>query len=325
MEISTLKQYSSALILWRDFASKNNINLYNAKPVEIIQFLNERFTNGASFETLNSYRSAINLISCLNIGKDELISRYLRGDYKEKPSKPKYSSTWDTTPVLEYLKTIYLLKEHNHKLMAEKVATLLALATAHRLQTLALIRTENIVVSESGIRIKIPDRIKTSKPGRCQPELSLPFFKERKKVCVATSVLEYLDYTRNLRSKDNSKLLISTIKPHKDVTAQTIGHWIKSVMKKSGIDTEVFSAYSTKHAAVSSAYAKGVNIDTIRRTAGWSDKSQTFANFYNRPINPADETFAHTVLEKRIFAVCNLSYFLSFSLFYTDSRKYKIQ
>lgn len=44
-------------------------------------------------------------------------------------------------------------------------------------------------------------------------------------------ILEYLDITKNLRTENNKKLLISTVKPHNDVSSQIIGHWIKSLLK----------------------------------------------------------------------------------------------
>ncbi|XP_076665706.1 uncharacterized protein LOC143367607 [Andrena cerasifolii] len=233
---STLKQYKSSLKLWVEFAYKKNIDV------------------------LNSTRSAIALISLKKIEKDELISRFLRRVFKTKPSKPKYSSTWDKAPALDYLEKLHPLSKLNHKQVAGKVATLLALATAHRLQTLALIRTNNILESDTCIRIKIPDVIKTSKPGQFQPELLLPFFKKKSSLCVSSTVIEYLDYTKEFGPNNNVRLLISTVKPYKHVSSQTIGHWIKSLLTKAGVDTKHFSTYCTRHAAVSVAFNKGVNV-----------------------------------------------------------------
>ncbi|CAG5083035.1 Protein of unknown function, partial [Cotesia congregata] len=64
----------------------------------------------------------------------------------------------------------------------------------------------------------------------------------------------------------------------------------KALLTKAGVDTETFTAYSLKHASVSKAYKRGVNVDTIR-TAGWSSKFTDFANFYNRPIRSSSESF----------------------------------
>ncbi|XP_029680618.1 uncharacterized protein LOC115246130 [Formica exsecta] len=222
--VSTLKQYQAHLKLWWDFASVNSINMFQADTPAIISFLTKRFKEGASYGTLNSTRSAISLISLRDISSDVLISRFFKGIFKQKPTKPKYSSIWDTAPVLNYLENINPLNQFKAKEVAEKTATLLALATAHRLQTLALIKTDNILISSTGITIKIPDLIKTSKLSNFQPELILPFFREKPSLCAASVVIEYLDYTKDLRSNNNKRLLISTVKPHGDATAQTIAH-----------------------------------------------------------------------------------------------------
>lgn len=68
-------------------------------------------------------------------------------------------------------------------------------------------------------------------------------------------------------------------------------------MRKSGIDINIFSAYSIRHASTSAARRHGVNIDQIRKTAGWSKDSETFARFYNRCVIAENTQFAEAVLE----------------------------
>lgn len=239
---ATLKQYESVLKLWMRFVAENNLDAFNAETTPILSFLTRRFKKGASYSTLNTTRSAIALISLNNISQDGLIARFLKGVYKKKPSRPKYDLTWDITPVLMYLEKLDPISQLKAKNVAEKTATLLALTTAHRLQTLAFIRVENICVSPDGIIIKIPDLIKTSKPGAFQPELRLPYFKEKPTLCTASTILVYLEYTKKVRDGINNKLLISTVKPYGAVSAQTIGHWIKSLLANADVDTTQFSA-----------------------------------------------------------------------------------
>lgn len=71
----------------------------------------ERYSVSASYGTLNATRSAIALISAYDIHKDGLISRFLRGIFKERPTKPKYTATWDTALVLTFLKKLHPLKK----------------------------------------------------------------------------------------------------------------------------------------------------------------------------------------------------------------------
>jgi len=183
------------------------------------------------------------------------------------------------------------------KVASQKLATLLALTTAQRLQTLALINIDNISVAASNISIKITENIKTSRPGSFQPDLVLPFFKDRPGLCVASVVLDFVNITKELRGHNIKNLFITTKKPFRATSAQTIGHWIKDTLQKAGIDTSQFTAYSTKHAAVSTDHKRGVDIVTIRRTAGWSPQSQVFFKFYNKPIYDPNDQFARAILQ----------------------------
>lgn len=70
-------------------------------------------------------------------------------------------------------------------------------------------------------------------------------------------------------------------------------------MNKAVIDTKIFSAYSTKHASVSSAHNKGLDVATIRRTTNWSEKSKVFARFYNRPIQVSNDNYACVVFNSK--------------------------
>lgn len=215
---TTLKQYQSSLKRWWKFRTNQQKDTYTAEAMDIIAFLSKRLEEGANYSSLCADRSAIALILGNDVRKDTMVSRFSKGVYKQKPPRPKYDSTWDTEQVLQFIKNIPMdtasLKE-----MEEKVATLLIIATAQRFQTLALIRIKNIEVESKEIKIKISDLTKTSKPRRVQPELVLPFFAEAGELCVASAILKYMKRTEKLRPNDNEMLFISTIKPHRDVSA----------------------------------------------------------------------------------------------------------
>ncbi|KYN18709.1 hypothetical protein ALC57_09003 [Trachymyrmex cornetzi] len=151
------------------------------------------------------------------------------------------------------------------------------------MQTLAAIQLSNITFSDSLI-IKIPARLKTSGIGRCQLLLSFKPFANKPELCVFSLVKVYLTITGNLRLTDCNALFISFRVPHKAVSSQTLGRWIKTEIQAAGVDTNIFSAHSTRYASTSLAANKGLSLEEIRRTAGWSKSSETFARFYNRPI-----------------------------------------
>lgn len=293
---ATLKQYNSGLKLWWEFCSSMKIDVFTASVPNVLSFLTTQYNKGASFGTLNSYRSAIAQILGPNIAQDIRTKRFFKGISHLRPSKPRYQNTWDPSLVLDFCRS-----KKNEDLSLEdlshKLSILLALASGQRVQTLALIKLENISRSCKGIEIKIPDRVKTSGINKFQPLISLPFMPNDKEICVATTILCYIERTEKLRTEGvRSKNLFLTLKrPYHNATSQTISNWIKKIMSKSDIDTNTFKVHSTRHASTSAAYRKGMSFDTIRLAAGWSENSQTFAKFYNRPINDCNN-FAHAVL-----------------------------
>ena len=87
--------------------------------------------------------------------------------------------------------------------------------------------------------------------------------------------------------------MLSYLKPYNPVHPNTISRWIKLVLERAGISTDIFKAHSTRAASTSAASMKEVNVETIIKTAGWSN-AKTFAKFYNKPI--ADNDFAEAIL-----------------------------
>ena len=74
---------------------------------------------------------------------------------------------------------------------------------------------------------------------------------------------------------------------------QRIANWIKSMLGDASIDTDTFSAHSTRGATTTAAVKHGVPISQILRTADWSSEG-TFREYYYTPTN--DPSFAHKVL-----------------------------
>ena len=78
-------------------------------------------------------------------------------------------------------------------------------------------------------------------------------------------------------------LFSSYVKPHKQVTAQRLAHWVKDLLKEAGVDTEIFKAHSVRGTSTSAVLKKGLYIKYILETADWNRQS-TFRKFYCRPL-----------------------------------------
>lgn len=281
---STKSQYNSSLKQWWDYCRHNNVDFFYVNVASLLSFLTQRFQSGASYGTLNSHRSAISLISINNISNDEKLKRFFKGIFRLRPAFPRYNITWNPNMVLEYLSNQFPNDSLTFEQISKKLVVLLALATGQRTQTLSLIKNSNILEFSDKIIITITDLIKTSCIGRAQPVLNLPFFLQKPSICPATTLKSYILVSAPKRPTSVVNLILTYKRPYKNATAQTIGRWIKQTLHDSGVDTSIFSAHSTRHAATSAALLAGVSVDTIRKSAGWSDQSAVFANFYNRPI-----------------------------------------
>ncbi|XP_068671322.1 uncharacterized protein [Montipora foliosa] len=214
---------------------------------------------GLTYSAINTARSAlssyITLEDGISLGQHPLVSRLLRGIFQSKPPSPRYSETWDVSVVLHYLQGL------------SPVGTL-------KLKELTLL-------------------LKQTRPGFSNPAVILTAFRDSR-LCVVTTLKEYISRTEPLRGSE-SQFLVSYTKPHKAVSRDTIGRWVKTVLSSAGIDTKKFKPHSTRAAAVSAASNASVSLDEILKTVGWSSES-TFGKFYNKPVL-RESRFPSSVLE----------------------------
>ena len=105
---------------------------------------------------------------------------------------------------------------------------------------------------------------------------------------MTTALHEYLNRTKDLR-KQVDNLLISYARPHFAVTKNTISRWIKSMLETAGIDVSIYKSHSTRAAASTAKKENLFSVEDILRTVWWSNV-QTFAKFYDKPIDSARTT-----------------------------------
>lgn len=293
----TMKQYEGTFNLWWKYCKRTKTSLFGAQISETISFLQDILVSKkCSYGTMNSHRSALSLILLNNISDDIRIKRFMRGISKICPAKPRYDTTWDPQVVLKYIEETSKMKEVSLKSQSQNLATLLALITGHRVQTLAAIRLSNITEMPSGFQIPITDTIKTTGRLKTQPCLHIPYYEDNTSICVARWLRRYLESTKNIRQADNDYLFVTYKKPHSRASKQSVSRWIKETLHAAGVNTDHFKTHSTRHASTSAAFRQGLSLDVIRQTAGWSDHSSCFARFYNRPID-SKRDFAKTILD----------------------------
>jgi len=149
--VSTRKQYEVAFKRWWEFKGDHATK---ASESEVLEFLQLHLQQGSSFQTLNSFRSAL-VALFPELGKSSLIKRFLKEALRLVPRNPRYTHTWDPKPVLDLLGTFPSEREQWTKKLL--VCMLLALTSAQRVQTWAAIKVSNIHFSSEGAVIIVPD------------------------------------------------------------------------------------------------------------------------------------------------------------------------
>lgn len=291
---STIKQYTKPLKDWWSFCQSLAVPLFAPSSTQVLEFLAQEWEHIKSYSSINNIRSAISLVTENEIGSHPLVKRFCKGAGALKPPRPRYNYIWDPAPVIARLAALYPYDALPLVTVSKKLIILLALGTGQRVQTLASLRLSQIILTDKLV-IRFPDRIKTSAPGRPQPFFSFSPFKNNENICIYNLVKHYLQVTKHVRDPSCDAFFISFAPPHKAVGHQTISRWLKSGLSECGVDTNLFASHSTRHAATSVAAYRGVPLDIIKRAAGWSGASRTFARFYNRPIINQEE-FTETVL-----------------------------
>lgn len=144
---STIAQYSKPLRLWWQFCKERHDSVLCPSISSVLEFLSFCFSNAGSYSILNTYRSAISLISSDDVGFQPLVKRFFRGVTALKPQQPRYDFIWDPSPVIVHLASLYPHEELFLKLISRKLVTLLVLTTAQRMQTFS--QPSNVPISSS--------------------------------------------------------------------------------------------------------------------------------------------------------------------------------
>jgi hypothetical protein len=256
-----------------------------------LEFLQILLSEGLGYSALNTARSALSAIlilpSASPFGSNTDVKLFMRGVFNLKPPTPKYVSTWDPAIVLSFLESWSPAQDLSLEKLTMKLIILILLTTGQRTQ---IITGLNLSYMKRGpTTIEFAVNSSDLKQGRANYKPSSLTFRQydtNKKLCVFHYLCTYILRTALLR-KDHTKLILTTKKPFRPASKNSVSRWIKFVLQAAGVDTSVFSAGSTRAATTSKAKSLGAPVDQILHMGGWTNPS-TFTRFYDRPIAPID-------------------------------------
>ena len=126
------------------------------------------FRQGKSYRCINSYKCAIcqTLVASDNIdlSSNPAIKKFMKGIFNIRPPIPRYSSVWDVSKVLSYLKTLSPISDISLKQLTLKCVALLALASVQRVQSIASLEISYIEFFHDKMVLNSSVLLKTSTP-----------------------------------------------------------------------------------------------------------------------------------------------------------------
>ena len=132
------------------------------------------------------------------------------------------------------------------------------------------------------------------------PKAFFARFPSNSKLCPVETLRRYVKATRSIRpaipSSKLDPLFISYVKPHKPISVPSLARWLRSLLKASGVNSDIFKAHSVRGASTTAAANCNCNVplSEILKMADWSSPS-TFQKFYYKPVHSSN--FAHAVLQ----------------------------
>ena len=143
--------------------------------------------------------------------------------------------------------------------------------------------------------VKFDVLLKTYQPGKHLNNVVLAAYRKSKSLCPIKHLQAYLEKTSALRGT-HTQLLVSCRKPHNPVSTDALARWIKAVMDKARINTEIYGAHSTRAVSITSAaHRKNIDTNRILAASGWGNEN-IFSKFYNKTVTDLTSNYGQDLV-----------------------------
>ena len=282
---STESQYSSNWNSWLKWTASEGISPTSPSLSQIMEYFSYLYYElKREYRTINTHRSALSStlapIDGFPIGQHPLIIRQLKGIFNLRPPQITLFPTWSVKNVLDMLEKWGPSSILCFKLLTYRTVMLLALSSAKRLASLALLIVKEgyLELGEQKVVLQPCGLEKHSRPGFEGGPIEIEAFTASINICPVINLKEYLARTRALRQSES--LFVTLLEPHKAAAVATIAGWLKSVITQSG---QQGTAGSTRSVSTSNALSKSVTLEKVMKSGDWV-RASTFRQFYYKPV-----------------------------------------
>ena len=220
------------------------------------------------------------------------LKRFLRGTYNLRSTVKKHISTWDVSIVLTFIKNMPC---NSPMAISKKLAMLFMILSGSRVNSILNLKITNLYLTNEECSFTFDTVLKHSRENFNVDPIVFRAYPHDQKLCPVYHTKIYLNYRLSLSS--NLGFFITTTKPYREASGATIARWIKETLMEAGIDTGKYTAHSVRGATTSAASLCGIDLQTIKKAAGWSTKG-TFYYYYKKEIEFNTQNFGYSLLEK---------------------------
>ena len=196
-----------------------------------------------------------------------------------------------------YLASLGSNRSLSLKQLSWKLAMLFSLTCPERVSALTKLDLRHCHILPEGVEFMLSSPRKRGTAAQL-PKAFFARFPSNSKLCPVETLCCYLKATRTIRpaipSSKPDPLFISYVKPHKPISAPSLARWLHSLLRASGVNSDIFKAHSVHGASTTAAANSNVPLSEILKMADWSSPS-TFQKFYYKPVHSTN--FAHAVLQ----------------------------
>lgn len=276
---STQRDYKFYFCRFVEFILRHSKTFDSCTADDVFDFLIEYAKSAPKYASVCTARTAIRWY--LKAGnKPEILadarwSTFMKGMKRSTlPSEPRFH-VWNPERVLSRIskaaKPVALIQS------GQEAVTLLMLATGLRVDDIFKLRAKS-EQTDFGIRLFFREPRKTDCVKQFVTYIDVASFPGNRGICPVRSLLRYLRLAREARTTEGDSLVISTTGA--PAAKQTIQRWVRTELARAGI---IATAGSARSAAASAAFASGLSVDVIMRSAGWISEN-VFRKHYLRPV-----------------------------------------
>lgn len=233
---STRKTYTNYIKQWVQFCEHFHLDPRKPEASSVAKFLILLSKQGSAYSTVNIARCALSAVTHVDdyhtIGANRYVSMVVSAAGNKNPPEPRYSLTWNVKKVFDVFKGWGRNRLLDLRLLTWKLTVLLLLCTAQRGQTIWLLPLSGMVDTEEGVLFKMKHQLKHNKPGEPLSIIKIARFPQDTRLCPVRCLKTYIKRTKERRGYID-QVLISTVKPYREVSRGTVSNWVKKLLASS--------------------------------------------------------------------------------------------